>query len=76
METLRNGEIEVKESLSRDSIKSQLKLAEKAEAKFALIMGQKEALNDTIIVREVGSGIQETIPQEKLIDFLKAKLKK
>ena len=76
METLRNGEIEVKESLSRDSIKSQLKLAEKAEAKFALIMGQKEALDDTIIVREVGSGIQETISQEKLIDFLKAKLKK
>ncbi|MBI2122116.1 MAG: ATP phosphoribosyltransferase regulatory subunit [Candidatus Sungbacteria bacterium] len=76
METLRGGGIEVKESLGRDSIKSQLKLAEKAEAKFALIMGQKEALDDTIIVREVGSGIQETIPQEKLIEFLKAKLKK
>lgn len=76
METLRGGGIEVKESLGRDSIKSQLKLAERAEAKFALIMGQKEALDDSIIVREVGSGIQETIPQEKLIDFLKSKLKK
>lgn len=76
MEILRGGGIEVKESLGRDSIKSQLKLAEKAEAKFALIMGQKEALDDTIIVREVGSGIQETISQEKLIEFLKVKLKK
>lgn len=76
MEILRGGGIEIKESLGRDSIKSQLKLAEKAEAKFALIMGQKEALDDTIIVREVGSGIQETIPQEKLIEFLKQKLKK
>lgn len=76
LEALREGEIEAKESLGRDSIKAQLKIAERLGIRFALILGQKEALDGTIIVREVESGIQETVPQEKLVDFLKKKLKK
>ncbi len=76
LESLREGEIEAKESLGRDSIKTQLKIAERLGARFAVIFGQKEAIDGTVIVREVGSGIQETVPQEKLVDFLKKKLKK
>lgn len=76
LEELRAGEIAVQESLGRDSIKSQLNVAERTGAEIALILGQKEALDETIIVRELQSGIQETIPQEKLIEFLKKKLKK
>lgn len=76
LEALRKGGIEAKESLGRDSIKAQLKIAERTRARFALILGQKEALDQTVIVREVDSGIQETVQQEKLIDFLKRKLKK
>ena len=76
LECLREGEIGVKESLGRDSIKTQLKIAERLASRYALILGQKEALDDTIIVREVESGIQETVPQEKLVEFLKKKLKK
>lgn len=76
MEALRSGGIAVKESLGRDSIKIQLKIAERFGSRFALIIGQKEALDGTVIVREVESGIQETVPQEKLIEFLKKKLKK
>lgn len=76
LEMLRLAGITVKESLGRDAIKSQLKLAEKFGAPIALILGQKEALDNTIIVRETDSGIQEIVPQEKLIDFLKRRLKK
>ena len=76
MEDLRQGGIGARESLGRDSIKSQLNVAEKVGADIALIFGQKEALDSTIIVREVSSGIQETIPQAKLIEFLRKKLKK
>lgn len=76
LETLRRGGIEVRESLGRDSIKSQLKLAERLAVDYALILGQKEALDNTIIVREIRSGIQETIPQERIVEFLKKKLKK
>lgn len=76
LETLRAGGVEVRESLGRDSIKSQLKVAERIGARIALILGQKEALDGTIIVREVQSGIQETISQDKLVEVLKQKLKK
>ena len=76
LEVLREGGVEVKESLGRDSIKIQLKIAERIGARYALVLGQKEALDGTIIVREVESSIQETVSQEKMVDFLKRKLKK
>lgn len=76
IEELRAAGIETQESLGRDSIKSQLKVAEKIGAEVALLLGQKEALDGTIIVRETGLGVQETIPQEKLVEFLQKKLKK
>jgi len=76
LEELRQAGVSVEESLGKDSIKSQLNIAERIRAKIALILGQKEALDSTIIVREMESGIQETIPQDKLIEFLKKKLKK
>ena len=76
MEVLREGGIGVVESLGRDAMKSQLKVAERIGAKIALILGQKEALDGTVIVREVDSGMQEIVPQEKLIDFLKKRMRK
>lgn len=75
IEQLRGGDIQMHESLGRDSVKSQLKVAERIGAELALIMGQKEALDNTIIVREMKSGAQETISQERLIEFLKRKLR-
>ncbi len=74
MEILRQGGIGVLESLGRDSVKSQLKVAERVEAEIALILGQKEALDNTVIVRDVDSGMQETVPQEKLVEFLKRRM--
>lgn len=76
LEELRRGGIEVFESLGRDSVKSQLKVAERLQVGYALILGQKEALDTTIIVREIASGMQETISQEKLVDFIFKKTKK
>lgn len=76
IEVLRQGGITMQESLGRDSIKSQLKTAERAGAEIALVLGQKEALDETVMVREMESGIQETIPQSRVVDFLRRKLKK
>lgn len=76
MEILRQGGIGVVESLGRDSMKSQLKIAERVDAQIALILGQKEALDNTVIVRDVSSGMQETVPQEKLVEFLKRRMPK
>jgi histidyl-tRNA synthetase len=50
-------------------------MAERLGVRFALIFGQKEALEGTVMVRELETGIQETIPLEKIIDELKKRLK-
>ncbi|OGN33769.1 MAG: histidine--tRNA ligase [Candidatus Yanofskybacteria bacterium RIFCSPLOWO2_02_FULL_47_9b] len=74
-ESFRKAGIEAKSSLGRDSIKSQLRIAHRLGVRFALIFGQKEALEGTIILREMETGIQETIPLEKIVDEVKKRLK-
>lgn len=74
-ENFRKSGIEAKSSIGRDSIKSQLRIANRLGVKFALIFGQKEALDGTIILREMATGVQETIPLEKIVDEVKKRLK-
>lgn len=74
-ENFRKAGIEAKSSLGRDSIKSQLRIAHRLGVKFTIIFGQKEALDGTIILKEMATGVQETIPIEKIIDEVKKRLK-
>lgn len=76
MEELRTGGIFAGESISRDNLKTQLNIAAKIGAKLALILGQKEAMDGTIMLRDMDEGLQETVLQTKLVDKIKAKLKK
>ncbi|MDP3963428.1 MAG: histidine--tRNA ligase [bacterium] len=69
-EELRRAGFRVMESFGRNSIKSQLKIANREETGIALILGQKEALDGTIIVRDMTAGTQETVPLSKLINEL------
>ena len=46
-EDLRQAGISVGESFDRDSLKSQLKIADKYGAKYTLLLGQKEAIEGT-----------------------------
>lgn len=75
METFRKAGIPLAEATGKDSIKSQLKIASKVEALYALILGQKEALDNTIIVRRLDTGEQETVSQSVIIDEIKSRLK-
>ena len=75
-EKLHQAGISTAESLSRDSIKAQLKIADRLGVRFSLILGQQEALDKTVIIRDMQSGVQETIPQEKVIDDLKKRFAK
>ena len=70
-ESFRKAGIDTKSSLGRDSIKSQLRIANRLGVRFALIFGQKEALDGTIILREMDTGVQETIPLEKIVEVKK-----
>jgi len=74
--TLMNSRVSVAESLGRGSIKSQLKMANKFNVKLSLIIGQKEALDETIIIRDMDSGIQEVVAMEKIVKEVKKRLGK
>ncbi len=75
-EQLRRAGLEMTNSFSRNTMKAQLKRADKAGARFALILGQKEALDDTIIIRDMESSSQEIVPLSKVIEKLKKKIRK
>ncbi len=72
---LENAGILIAESFGRGNLKTQLRQANKIGVDIALIIGQKEALDDTIIIKNMVSGIQETITKEKIISVLKKELK-
>ena len=74
-EQLRKARFSASLSFSRDNLRNQLELANKIGAAFALIIGQKEALDGTVIVRDMESGTQESVYQKKVIDYLKRKMK-
>lgn len=73
---LRNEGIKVAESLSKEGIKAQLEAATKVHAQFALILGQKEIMDGTILLRDMENGIQEVIDFQKIIPEVKKRLQK
>ncbi|HQK63650.1 MAG TPA: histidine--tRNA ligase [Candidatus Staskawiczbacteria bacterium] len=74
-EEFRSAKIPVAESFSKDSLKTQLRSANKMGIKWVLIFGQKEALEDFITLRDMDSGEQKEIKLDKVVDEMKEKLK-
>jgi len=66
--------IKVAERFGENGIKNQFKLAEKKGCRIALIVGQKEALESSVILRDVRSGIQEVFSYERAIEEVKKRL--
>lgn len=70
----KNG-ILICESFGRGSLKSQLRVAHRLGVEVTIIVGQKEALDDTAIVKDMVSGTQETVMHARLVDAVKKILK-
>ncbi len=73
-ETLRQEGIKMAESFSKDGLKNQLDIANKLGVKYALILGQKELSEETILLRDMEGGIQETINYNKAVKEVKKRL--
>ncbi len=71
IEILRKAHIPIAQSLSKDSIGSQLAIAEKLAIPYVIIFGVKEALENSVIVRDMSNRSQETVKISKLLDYLK-----
>lgn len=68
--------LEVKESFGLKSLRQQLLKAKKFDAEITLIVGRKEAVDGTVILRDKASENQEIIPIDKLVSILSKKLSK
>jgi histidyl-tRNA synthetase len=75
LKRLREEGIAVSEALAKESLGAQLKTADKEGLTIALILGQKEIYEDTVIVRDLANGLQEAVSNEKLIAEIKKRFK-
>lgn len=73
LEDLRKSGIQVYHSLSKDSLRSQLKSASNLKSLYALIIGQKEALENKVILRNMETGSQDIVPLDKFVNYIKEK---
>ncbi|MBU4315140.1 histidine--tRNA ligase [Patescibacteria group bacterium] len=73
-EKFREARVSVAEAFGKGSLKGQLELADKQKAKIALILGQKEVLDGTIIIRDMESGAQEIVNIDKVVAIVKRQL--
>lgn len=71
VEMLRKARIPMAQSLSKDSLAVQLGMAERLEVPYVLIFGQKEAMDNVVIVRNMSNHSQETIDIDKVVDYIK-----
>ncbi len=76
LEEFRKNKIQAVASLGRDSLKAQLKMADKFKVKYALLLGQKEVLEGSIIIRDMQTGRQKTVQLDKVVKEIKKSLKK
>lgn len=76
LEDFRKSRIQVSESFGRDSLKIQLSRANKIGVKYTLILGQREALEGQILIRDMSSGKQEAVKMEKVVREMGKRLKK
>lgn len=74
IEDLRRAGIPVAEALGRESLKAQLRLADRAGTSLALILGQQEIFEGNVIIRDLTRGLQETVPIGTLVTELKKRL--
>lgn len=74
-EELRKGGFRVSQGFLHNGLKRQLEEAEKLKVRFTLVLGQKELMDGTIIIRDMESGAQEVVDSKKIINEIEKRLK-
>ena len=71
---LRKSGFQIAESFSKNGLKPQMEMANKLGVKFTIILGQKELIDGTLLIRDMESGLQETVDYDTIKDELKKRL--
>ena len=67
LESLWRAQIDLGQALLAETITEQMERAKESETRYIAIIGQREALDDTVIIKNTQTQLQETIPLPKLI---------
>ncbi len=71
LELLRKANMNVYQSLSKDRMTTQLTQAEKMEIPYVIIMGKKEAMENSVLVRNMTTRKQDTVALADLVEYAK-----
>ena len=73
LESLRQSGIPVYHNLWHERIGEQMTAAANLATPYVLVIGHKEAMENTVLVREVATNSQEAVPQVDLAGYLRRK---
>ncbi len=71
IEILRKGKVAIAQSISKDNLGAQLAVAEKLGMRYAIIYGQKEVMDNTVIFRDMSNRSQDTVKLPELLEYIK-----
>ena len=71
LEILRKAKCPVYQSLSKDKLGSQLAAAEKMDVPYVIIFGQREAMDGTVIIRNMKDRSQDSVKIADLLTYIK-----
>jgi histidyl-tRNA synthetase len=63
--------VSVIHSIAKDKLGSQMGVAENSEASHILLIGQKEALENSVVIRNASTRAQEIVPISNLATRIK-----
>jgi histidyl-tRNA synthetase len=75
IEQLLDGGVGAAGAVDKNGIQAQLGRADRLGTPYAIIIGQKEVFDKTVILRDMSSGAQEMIPLEKIVSELQKRFK-
>lgn len=73
-EDLRRSGVQVAANFAKDGLKQQMEIAAKLNVRYALIIGQKEMVDQTIIIRDMEAGMQEVYDFRRALPEVSKKL--
>lgn len=74
IDQLGDWEIGATGAFAKESLKAQLKFADKLGSSLALIIGTREVFDQTVIIRDMKTGVQDTISLDILQETLQSRL--
>ena len=71
IEILRKAKLPIIQTLAKDKLSTQLATAERMGIEYVLIFGQRESIDNTVIIRNMHNRSQETVKLSELVEYLK-----